>query len=272
LSFLFLFPFWNVLMLSLSAPQSVSGLNLRLVPTAFSLSAYAEVLTSEVIVIGYFNTVIRTAFGTALNIVVTFGAGYALSKKNLPLRRSLNLFILFTMFFSGGLIPQYLLIRNLGLINNRLALILPAATSAWTILVARGFVQSLPPAMEEAAWVDGAHPLVIAVRIALPLSAPLIAILALWSAVGHWNAWFDALIYVNDRSKLVLQLVLRKILIDQNKGNEMMGNLLTEQTNATTPETVRAATIIVSTAPIVAVYPFLQKYFVKGILIGAVKG
>jgi putative aldouronate transport system permease protein len=180
--------------------------------------------------------------------------------------------ILFTMFFGGGLIPSYLLMKNLNLLDSLWALILPSATSAWNLIIARNFISSLPESLEEAAYVDGAHPLTVIFKIMLPLSMPIIAVLALWSAVGHWNAWFDAMIYVRDRDKMVLQLILRQIIISNS--NEMVGsgNLLNVTTAETTPETVKAATIIVTIAPIIFAYPFLQKYFVKGIMVGAIKG
>lgn len=268
----FLYPFWDTLVLSFSSPQAALALKIRLWPGEWSLGAYREVFRSEVVYIGYYNTIYRTVVGTAITVVVTFCGAYVLSKRALPFRSTITVFILFTMFFHGGLIPHYWLVRSLGLLNSRWALILPTVTTAWYLVIARNFIMSLPDSMEEAAVIDGAHPLVIAFRIILPLSAPIIAVLALWHAVYHWNEWFHALIYVRDRNKMVLQLVLRRILIEQSLGDEMMGNILVEQTTTTTPETVKAATIIVSIGPIIALYPFLQKYFVKGVMVGALKG
>ena len=268
----FLYPFWDTLVLSFISPKAALALRIRLIPSEWSLGAYKEVFQSEVVYIGYFNTIYRTLIGTAITVTVTFCGAYVLAKRTLPFRSAITIFFLFTMFFHGGLIPHYWLIRSLGLINSRWALILPTTTTAWYLVIARNFIMSLPDSMEEAAVMVGAHPLVIAFRIILPLSAPIIAVLALWHAVYHWNAWFDALIYVRARGKMVLQLVLRRILIEQSLGDEMMGNILVEQTSTTTPETVKAATIIISIGPIIALYPFLQKYFVKGVMVGALKG
>jgi putative aldouronate transport system permease protein len=181
------------------------------------------------------------------------------------------LFITFTMFFSGGLIPSYLNMRNLNLINSRWALILPGLTSAWNLIVARNFIASLPDSLEEAAFVDGAHPLTVVFTIMLPISMPIIAVLALWTAVGHWNAWFDANIYVRDPNKMVLQLTLRRILVEGSL-DVMGGDVLNASSATTTPETVKAATIIVSIVPIILFYPFLQKHFVKGVMVGSIKG
>lgn len=268
---LFLYPVWHTLVVSFSSPEAVRRLGLQLFPDGATLSSYREVFKNDIIAIGYMNTLFRTAVGTILTVLVTYCAGYALTKKTLPFRRTILLFILFTMFFNGGMIPTYLQIKNLGLLESRWALIFPMLTSAWNLIIARNFINTIPQSLEESAFIDGAHPLTVIFRIMMPLSMPIIAVLALWTAVGHWNAWFDALIYVRARDKIVLQLVLRKILIDQDE--ELIKNgILTLMSDETSPETVKAATVIVSTAPIVLFYPFLQRYFVKGVLIGSVKG
>jgi len=269
LAVIFIYPFWDTLVLSLSTPIAATGLGLRLLPQPPVLGAYVQIFKTDVILIGYANTLIRTIGGTFLTLAVTFLGAYALAKRALPFRNAITLIVLFTMFFSGGLVASYLNMKSLGLIGSRWALILPGATGAWSLIVARNFLMSLPQELEDAAFVDGAHPLTMVFYVMLPLSAPILAVLALWSAVGHWNAWFDALIYVTARPKMVLQLVLRKILMEQS--DEMMQNMIMT-TQVTTPETIKAATIVVSVAPIVAVYPFLQKYFVKGLLIGSLKG
>lgn len=268
---IFLYPIWDTIVVSLSSPKFVKKLGLRLLPDDFTLASYKEVFKDDIIAIGYMNTLIRVIIGTTLTVLITYCGGYALTKKSLPFRRTILLFILFTMFFSGGLIPSYLLMKKLGLIGSRWALILPMTTSAWNLIIARNFIKTIPESLEESAFIDGAHPLIVVFRIMMPLSMPIIAVLALWSAVGHWNSWFDALIYVRSRDKMVLQLVLRKILIDQDE-ELMKGGALVFMQDDTSPETVKAATIIVSIAPIICFYPFLQKYFVKGVLIGSVKG
>jgi putative aldouronate transport system permease protein len=271
LTILFIFPFWQVVVLSFSDPITANSLGLKLYPEKVYFDSYREVFSSKYIYIGFMNSIIRTIIGTVCTVFITYCGAYVLTKKKLPLRNFMTGMIFFTMFFSGGLIPSYLLVKNLNLIDSYWALILPVLTNAWYILVARNYISSIPDTLEEAASIDGAHPIAIAFKIIFPVCLPIIAVLALWTAVHHWNAWFDAMIYVTDRNKLVLQLVLRKMIIE--KLPDMMSSmLLSETTESTTPETIKAATIVVSILPIVMVYPFLQKYFVKGIMIGSIKG
>ena len=271
LSLLFVYPFWHVLILSFSDPLEAASLGLKIVPRHIYFDSYEEVFSSRVLYLGYLNTVIRTVIGTVLTIFLTYCGAYALSKKKLPLRKFFSAMILFTMFFRGGLIPSYLLVKSLGLYDTYWALILPVATSAWYIIITRSYVSSLPSELEQAAEIDGAHPIIIAFQIIFPLCKPIIAVLAMWIAVYHWNAWFDAMIYISDRDKIVLQMVLRRMIIER-KPDMMSGLLLTETTSTTTPETIKMATVMVSILPIIVVYPFLQKYFVKGIMLGAIKG
>lgn len=272
LAILFVYPFWQTLVLSVSSPRLAMSMGLKLIPDGFYVKSYQEVFSSGIIYTSYFNTLVRTVLGTLLTITITYCGAYALSKKNLPFRNPIMMLILFTMFFSGGMIPSYLLIVQLGMFDKLWALILPAATSAWNLIIARNFIASLPESLEEAAHVDGAHPITIAFKIMLPLSLPIIAVLTLWSAVWHWNAWFDAMIYTRDSKNMVLQLLLRQIIISTSNQFIGSGDILTVTTAETTPETVKAATIIITIAPIICTYPFLQRYFVKGIMVGAVKG
>jgi putative aldouronate transport system permease protein len=265
----FFYPFWDTLVLSFSTPEQATSLGLRVFPSPISVEAYVRVFNSGLIFVGYANTIYRTVVGTILTLFVTYLGSYALAKRDLPFRSPITLLILFTMFFDGGLIATYLNIKSLGLLGSRWALILPLATSSWNLIIARNFMMTLPQELEDAAMVDGASILTIIFRLMLPLSAPILAVLALWTAVAHWNAWFDALLYVSGRNKMVLQLMLRKILIEESE--EMLRNL-TLSTTASTPETVKGATIMVSILPIIMFYPFLQKYFVKGILVGSLKG
>ena len=266
----FLYPFWEQLVLSFSSPAAANRSGLKLWPSEFNITSYSQVFKSNQIWIGFFNTAFRTVIGTALTVLVTFCGAFVLCKKELPGRSIVLAAILFTMFFSGGMIPSYLLMRNMGLLGNRFALILPVTTSAWNLIMTRNFIASLPDSLEEAALVDGARPFTIVFKVFFPLSMPIISVLTLWSAVGHWNAWFDAMLYNRGRDLMVLQLYLRTLLIDQ--ANTGGGGVLSASTAATTPETVKAATIVVSILPIVVLYPFLQKYFVKGVMVGAVKG
>lgn len=271
LAFCFLYPFWEQLVLSFSAPVGANRSGLKLWPVEFAISSYQQVFKSGQIWTSYSNTLFRTIIGTVLTVFVTFCGSFVLCRKDLPGRGFIMGAILFTMFFSGGMIPSYLLIRNLGLMGSRWALILPMATSAWNLIMCRNFISALPDSMEEAALIDGAGPFTIAFRVFFPLSMPIVSVLTLWTAVGHWNAWFDALLYTRSNDMMVLQLYLRSLLIEPIAGG-IGGDVLNASTAATTPETVKGATIIVSILPIVCLYPFLQKYFVKGVMVGALKG
>ncbi len=268
LAFVFLYPFWQTLVISFSTPEYASSLGVKLFPPSVTLDSYKSVFKTGSIWVGYANTLLRTVTGTVLTVLVTYCAGYAISRKNLPFKRAITFFITVTMFFSGGLIPTFLTIKSYGLVGSRLALILPMMTSAWNIIITRNYIAGLPDELEEAALVDGAHPLKIVFQVMVPLSMPIVAVLALWTAVGHWNAWFDAMIYCSGESKIVLQLVLRRLLID----SQAETSILQSTVAATTPESIKDATIIVAILPIVCVYPFLQKHFTKGVTLGAVKG
>jgi putative aldouronate transport system permease protein len=272
LMIIFVYPFWSTMVMSFSDPKFSGVMGIKLYPVnGISLNSYKSVFTDNIIYIGYMNTLFRTLIGTILTVLITYCGAYSLTKKQLPFRKTITLIILFTMFFSGGLVPSYLLIKQLGLVGSRWSLIVPGLTSAWSLLIARNFISSLPEAIEESAIIDGAGRLTVISRILMPLSMPIIAVLALWTAVGHWNAWFDAMIYISDRDKMVLQLVLRRILIDSDP-QILSDGALTRTTAETTPETVKAATVIVSILPIILFYPILQKYFVKGVLVGSLKG
>lgn len=272
LSFLFLYPFWDTLVLSFSSQQAAQTLGVRFWPSEWSLGSYREVFRSRILGIAYLNTIFRTVVGTTLSVIVTYCGAYGLSKKQLPGRNFLMTMVIITMFFSGGLIPRYIIVRSLGLVGTRWALVLPVLTTAWYLIIARNFISTIPASLEEAAIIDGAHPLEIAFRIMLPLSLPIISVLILWIAVWHWNEWFDALIFVPQRSKTVLQLLLRRILIEQTAEQVFTSEAGAQSRPESTPETLRAAAIFVSIGPILLLYPFLQKYFVKGVIIGSLKG
>jgi len=268
---IFLYPFWDTLLLSMSNAANASKLTLRILPDfPLAFESYQKVFEQPMFLIAIRNTLARTVIGTVLTVLFTFCGAYVLAKKTLPFRNGITFYILFTMFFSGGLIPGYLLMQNLGLLNNFWVLILPQLTSAWYLIIARNFIIGIPDSLDEAAMLDGAGVLRTMFSVIFPVSKPIIAVVALWSAIGHWNAWYDAYIYNRDRNLIVLQQLLRSILIDDSA--DMMGKALVESAAATTPETVKAATIIVATVPIACVYPFFQKYFMKGIQVGAVKG
>ena len=267
-----LVPFWLLLVDSFSTPESVYLRQFRaqFMPVSWSITAYQTVLQKSAIGTAYANTLFRTVIGTLLNTLVTIAAAYAISKRRLPFIRLFTFMIVFTLFFNGGLIPRFLLVRSVGLLDSRWALIWPVLVQAYTLLIARNFMFSIPDSLEESAYIDGANEITILGFIVLPLSKPIIATVALWAAVMHWNAWFDAMIYVTDTSKVVLQLLLRRVLLESQIMS--MTDVDLETDAAVTEETVKAALIFISIGPIVILYPFAQKYFIRGVLIGSVKG
>ena len=268
---IFLYPFLDVLWLSFANAEAANELRLRFTPTLpLCFDSYKSIFSNGLFVTAVGNSLFRTVIGTFLTVIFTFCSAFCLAKRTLPFRKFITFFILITMFFSGGLIPTYLLIDNLGLIGSRWALILPTLTTAWYLLIARNFIMTIPSSFEEAAVMDSAGIFTVMFKIFLPLSMPIVAVIALWSAIGHWNAWFDAMIYVRESDKMVLQLLLRRILIDNSR--DVMGAVMIQSSAQTTPDTVKAATIVVTTLPIACVYPFFQKYFIKGIHVGGVKG
>jgi len=267
------YPFVHMLSISLSTPAEALRSGFHLYPKEASLEAYKKVFSSEGVWIGYGNTIFRTVIGTCLSVAVMMLGAYPLSKKYLPHRTFYTMFIVVTMFFSGGLIPTYLLIKGIGLLDSRWVLIIPGLISTFSMLIMRNFFMSIPSELEDSAKIDGAHDMRVLFSIVMPLSKPILATVALWTAVNHWNAWFDALIYIQDSTKMVLQIYLRRLIVDNM--NQDLQRLMDQSmmgVQAVIPETVKAAVLMVATIPILAVYPFLQKYFVKGIMIGSLKG
>jgi putative aldouronate transport system permease protein len=264
------YPFVYLLSLSISSPE-LSFTSLHLIPPKFSFLNYRKVLANQFIALGFKNTIIRTALGTLVNVVLSVLAAYPLSKKYFPLRKLWTALIVFTMFFEGGLIPSYLLVKSLGLFDTVWALILPSAIGTFVMIIVRNFFMTLPESLEESARIDGASEITVLLRIVLPMSKPIIATASLWYAVGHWNAWFDSLIYMNDFKKQVLQVILRRIVLE---GTQQAMDVMTTLYDRVpeNPDAIKAATIMVATIPIILVYPFIQKYFVKGMIIGALKG
>ncbi|HBU82526.1 MAG TPA: carbohydrate ABC transporter permease [Paenibacillus sp.] len=239
-------------------------------PLGFSLETYGAVFSNPMILLGYRNTLFIVIVGVTLNLLLTSFAAYALSRKTLLYRKQLTLFIVFTMFFSGGLIPFYLLVRGLGITDTLWALILPTAISAFNLIIMRTSFEAVPDALEESAKIDGANDFGILFRIFLPLCKPVLAVVGLYYGVSHWNSWFNAMIFLQDRSLYPLQLIMREILII-GEANSMAEGASQDEI-IILGETLKYATIMVATLPIFLVYPFLQKYFVKGALIGAIKG
>lgn len=260
------YPFLYLFTLSLS-PADASFATIRIIPEKVTLFNYTTVLSHNLISTGFTNSLVRTVLGTVLSVIVTIMTAYVLSKRYLPHRTFWTILVTFTMFFSGGLIPAYLLVKNLGLMNSMWALILPGLIQTFQLIVARNFLMTIPEALEESAKIDGAGEFTVLFKIVIPLSLPIIATLSLWTAVWHWNAWFDSLIYLSDAKKQVLMVVMRNVVLAGQ-----MPDVDPTFDQAVNPETIKAATVMVTTIPIIIVYPFLQKYFVKGMLIGSVKG
>lgn len=271
LSVICLYPFLYVLFVSFSdATQLANYSGIVYKPVGFSTAAYEAVFKNSDIYIGYANTIFYVVVGTVVNIFMTCIAAYGLSRKDFLWKKFLMTMVLVTMFFSGGLIPHFLVIKELGLLDSRWVLVLPTAISTYNLMILKNAFQGLPDSIEEAAKIDGANDLVILFRIIFPLTLPTIAVITLYYAVGHWNSWFNAMIYLKDRDLFPLQLFLREILISNNT-DQMMGDAATAEKEQIS-ETIQYATIIIATVPILFLYPFLQKYFVKGITVGAVKG
>jgi putative aldouronate transport system permease protein len=266
-----LYPMLYVLFASLSKPNEYmahQGILLR--PLGFTLGSYKAVLKNPMIAIGYRNTIFVVVVGIGLNIFMTALGAYVLSRKGLMLKGFLMFFIVFTMFFSGGLIPFYFTVKELGLDNKLWALIIPGAISTYNLIIMRTAFNAVPDSLEESAKLDGASHYTILFKIMIPLTLPTIAVMVLYYGVAHWNAWFNAMIFIRNRDLYPLQLILREILI-ANDTNSMIQNANAGDQEMLS-ETIKFAVIIVSTLPILALYPFLQKYFVKGVMIGAVKG
>lgn len=262
-----LYPFLYVTFASFSDPlKLMSDSSLLLFPKGFSLNAYVKVFQNPSIYSGYLNTIFYVVAGTAVNILATSMAAYVLSRKQFMLRRFLTLMFIFTMYFSGGLIPNYLLIKDLNLIGSRLALIVPSAVSTFNLMIMITGFEGIPQSLEESARIDGAGDWTILFRIVMPLAKPTIMVILLYYAVGHWNSWFSAMIYLRGSEKMPLQIFLRDILTRSQLG-AMTGQTDIEDVGMT----IKYATIIVSTVPVLCIYPFIQKHFVKGVMIGAVK-
>ena len=267
-----LYPFIYVAFSSVSRPaQLIQHQGILLRPLGFTLSSYRAVFRNPMILLGYINTLFVLTVGTTINMIMTILMAFVLSRRKLMLRNAIMFFMVFTMYFSGGLIPLFFVVNYLGLVDTRWALIIPSAMSTFNIIIMRTAFMSIPDSLEESAHIDGANAFTILIRIILPLSIPTIVVILLFYAVGHWNAWFSAMIYLRSRELFPLQLILREILV-LNDTNVMFATA--EGAGADQEpigETIRYATVMVATIPILFVYPFLQKHFVKGVMIGALK-
>lgn len=264
-----LYPFVYVLSMSISDPKHVLADTIWLFPQGFSLESYKKVFENEDIWTAYSNTIFYTVVGTSLNIVFTMLAAYPLSRKTFFARNWIMVIIVNTMFFGGGLIPSFLLIKELGLYNTRWAILLPGLTSAFYIIITRTFFQSIPDSLTESAKIDGANDIGILMRIIIPLSKPILAVLSLFYAVGHWNSYVPAMIYLPDPKLQPMSLYLMKILVQNN--DSMMEGMIDQIDRALFAAQLKYAVIIVTILPILLIYPFLQRFFVKGVMIGSLK-
>lgn len=268
-----LYPMVFVLSASVTEPEILLKGELRLLPKGFTLDSYRRVLNNQDIMRGYLNTIKYTVIGTTVNVLMTIMAAYPLSRRDFVGRNVITALMVFTMFFSGGMIPTFLVVKGLGLYNTMWALILPSAVSVWNITIMRTYLQtSIPHEIQEAAMIDGCSNMDILVRIVLPLSVPIILVTMMFYAIGHWNSYFSALIYLTDRAKYPLQVVIREILLQSNLGD--MATYVDEGVirQMMLAEGIKYAVIVVANLPVFLIYPFIQKYFTKGIMLGGLKG
>lgn len=269
-----LYPFLNVLAISLNDAVDTAKGGLHIWPRKFTLANYMEVFSrNKQLLRAFVNSVLRTVIGTGLGLMSSTMLAYTLSRKDFIFRKSISRLLVLTMYVSGGLIPSYMLIRKLGLINNFWVYIIPSLLNAYNVIVIRSFIEDIPDSIEESARIDGASDFTIFYKIILPLSIPVLATVALFIAVGQWNSWFDTYLYARNNPKLTtLQYELMKILDNANaQGNQLDPNNPLLQQAKTTPESIKMAITVIATVPIIVTYPFLQKYFVSGLTLGAVK-
>lgn len=272
-----LYPLYWVLIASFSEPGLVDAGRVWIAPKGFTIAGYREIFTFETLWMGYRNSILYTVLGTVINLILTLSAGYVLSRKDLAGRSVLMVVLIIPMYFNGGLIPTYLQINKLGINNSIWAMVLPNAISIWNVIIARTFFQStLPDELLECSLLDGCGNFRFFISIAIPLSTAIMGVLAVYYAAGHWNNYFQALVYLRDKKLASLQLVLREILILNSVNNETFAlNMMMnpeEMEKQKLAQLIKYGTIIVSSIPLLMFYPFMQKYFVKGVMIGSLKG
>ena len=261
-------PFLHVLSKAFSSETALIANRVTIIPSGFQTGTIRHVLTSPMFIHSFLHSVLVTVSGTLLSVIVTAMAGYALSKRTLPWMKGITVIFVFTMWFNGGMVPRYLLMSQLQLTNTFWALILPAAISVYNLLLVKNYCETIPSSLEESAWIDGAGQARTLFTIVIPLSYPVLATITLFMAVSLWNDYYNPMIYITRSSMKTLQVYLRDIIVESQSDTTMIS---TDDINLL-PEGVRAASIIASTVPILLIYPFLQKYLIKGIMIGAVKG
>jgi putative aldouronate transport system permease protein len=264
-------PLLYVFLSSFLEPNAIIRKGLSLHSTDWSLEGYKRLFTDDTIVRGFFNSLLYSTGFTMVTVLVCLFAGYTLSVDGLVGKKVFMIFFLFTMFFGGGLIPTYFVIRDLGMLNTIWAIILPGAVNVWFIILARTYFKAVPNELKEAARIDGASDLKIFFKIILPLSKPIIFVLALYAFIGQWNAYFDAMIYLDDRELHPLQLVLRSILIQNEVQPGMVADVEARNELMRISEMIRYSSIVIASLPLLIMYPFFQKYFEKGVMVGSLK-
>lgn len=267
-----LFPLWNVIVVSLTDYRDYVADPLMLFPKKISLEAYQYIFANDDLITSLKVTVLITLSGTLSSMLFSIAGAYALSKRRMPGRNLFLTLILVTMFFNGGIVPNFLLIKDLGIYDTLWSLILPTMINTWYLIIMKNYFAGLPEALEESARIDGANDLHILFRIILPISMPIIATFTLFYGVDHWNEWWNAMMYINDTRKYPLQLVLRNLIVKNFSSASMATAYAQDSAEFVAKENIKMATAVVAIVPITLVYPFLQKYFVKGIVLGAVKG
>jgi len=277
ITFLVLYPLYFCVIASFSKPSAVIGGETLLWIKDFTLENYKNILKEQSLWVGYRNTIIYTIFGTLYNLVMTIPLAYALSKKDLPFRNGISWYFFITMYFGGGMIAGYFLVKSLGLMDNPLVMIIGTGVSCSNMIITRQyFSSSIPQDLYDAAYMDGANEWQCFKSIAMPLAKPIIAVMSLYYGVGRWNSYFSALLYIRDDKYKPLQLVLRDILINNKVGVDMsgldVGELVNALERANRVEGMKYALVFIASAPLLIIYPFLQKYFAKGIMVGSVKG
>ncbi|GIP31509.1 putative ABC transporter permease protein YtcP [Paenibacillus sp. J2TS4] len=266
------YPLLNIIAISLSHADFIALGQVNIFPKGFNVKGYEVIFSKQLVYISYKNTILYAAAGTFLTLFLTSLMAYPLTIGNFQLKKFITIFLAVTMFFSGGMIPTYLLIKNLGLLNTFWVMVLPGCISAYNVIIFRTFFQNLPNELRESAYMDGASDLVVLFKIYLPLSKALLATFALFTIVAHWNEWFSALIYLQDESKYPIQMFLRSIIFTQQGYGQSQQISEMIQNRQINPKNIQMAAIVITMAPILCIYPFVQKYFVKGVLVGSLKG
>lgn len=263
------YPFWNIFIISINDATDAMRGGLYFLPRKLSFASYKDILTRSTFMHSILVTLARTLIGTPLAVLVTTALAYVLSRKEMLWKKPITLIFIFTMYFGGGLVPYYMVLKNLGMLDHFIVYIFPNLVSVYNMILVRNYIEGMPDAIFESAKIDGANDLVVFFKMILPLSKPIIMTIALFVAIMHWNSWFDAYLYTNSQNLKVMQSILVEILNQyQTAGANQAAN---RAASNITPDSIRMAATMVATIPIIMVYPFIQKYFVKGIMLGSVK-